>query len=136
MDLKEAARNIFALIDQMQAGTKPWSTFDEVITSDFRAFVLSDVIDVAAFKAQMQTFGAGFTESSHTVYDLACEGDTVMVRELWQGKQTGAFLGVEPTNQHVQSVVFAMLKFENGKVKEFHEMFDSLKLMRDAGVMS
>src|SRR5579884_3025652 len=116
MDLKEKARSMFALIDSMQSGKKPWSEFDELVTPDFQAFVPGQTLDAAGFKNVMQTFAQGFSEGAHTVLDIVAEGDTVMVREIWQGRHTGQFLNAAGTGDLVQSMVFVLLKFENGKV--------------------
>ena len=136
MDTKELTRSFFALIDEMQSGKTPWSRFDDIITPSFKAFVPGQMLEADGFKKVMQTFGEGFSDSSHTIYDLAAEANVVMVRELWQGVQTGVFLGVEPTGQRVESMVMALLKFKDGKVDEFHESFDTLDLMRKTGVLT
>ena len=132
---EETVRNVFALIDNMQSGKVPWTQFDELTTDDFTAFVPGQQLDREQFKAVMQTFASAFSDSAHTITDLVCQGDTAMVREVWHGTQTGTFLGASPTGKRVQSVVFVMIKFEGDKIKEFHEVFDTLSLMRDTGVV-
>ena len=134
-DIKELTRSFFVLIDEMQSGKTPWSAFDEVVTPDFRAYVPGQTLGVDGFKSVMQTFAGGFSDGSHTLLDLVAEGDSAMVREIWQGTQTGVFLSVEPTGKTVESMVFALLKFDNGKVREFHETFDTLALMQQTGVL-
>lgn len=132
----DRVRNVFALIDAMQSGKEPWSRFDDFVTADFTAFVPGQRLDREQFKAVMQSFASAFSDGSHTITDLICQGDTAMVREVWQGTHTGVFLGAQPTGKRVQSVVFVMIKFEGEKIKEFHETFDTLALMQDTGVMA
>lgn len=120
----------------MQGGKVPWSRFDEIVAPDFAAFVPGQQLDREQFKGVMQTFASAFSDSSHTLTDVVCEGDTAMVREVWTGTQTGNFLGAPPTGNRVQSVVFVMIKFDGEKIKEFHEIFDTLGLMKDTGVLS
>jgi predicted ester cyclase len=134
--IHERVRNIFALIDDMQSGKAPWSRFDEMVVPNFVAYVPGQQLDREQFKGVMQAFGSAFSGSSHTLTDVACEGDTAMVREVWSGTQTGAFLGAPPSGKRVESIVFVLLKFEGDKLKEFHEVFDTLGLMRDTGVLN
>jgi predicted ester cyclase len=83
----------------------------------------------------MQAFAQGFSGGSHTVHDIVSEDETVMVREVWQGRHTGIFFGAAPTGDQVQSTVFVMLKFRDGKISEFHETFDTLDFMQKTGVL-
>ncbi len=119
----------------MQSGKASWSKFDDVVADEFTAFVPGQQLNLEQFKGVMQTFAAAFSDSSRTITDVVSEGDTAMVREVWQGTHTGAFLGANPSGKRVQSIVFVLLKFENGKIKEFHETFDTLALMKDTGVI-
>jgi predicted ester cyclase len=134
-DVKELARNVFALIDAMQSGKVPWSRFDEIVTPGFKALVPGQTLNAAGFKNVMQAFAQGFSDGSHTLLDVVAEADTVMVREVWEGRHTGAFLGAPPSGERVQSTVMVMLKFENGKLSELHETFDTLDLMQKTGVL-
>ncbi len=128
-------RSIFALIDDMQSGKIPWSRFNDIAAEGFTAFVPGQQLDREQFKGVMQSFASAFSDSSHTLTDLVSGGDTAMVREVWQGTHTGPFLGAPASGRRVQSIVFVMIKFEDGKIKEFHEVFDTLALMQDTGVM-
>ncbi len=131
----ERVRSIFALIDDMQSGKVPWTRFDEIVTQDFKAFVPGQELDRDQFKGVMQTFASAFSDSSHTITELVCEGETAMLREVWRGTQTGTFLGATASGKRVESVVFVMLKFDGDRIKEFHEVFDTLGLMKDTGVL-
>jgi predicted ester cyclase len=133
--MQDRIRSVFALIDDMQSGKVPWSRFDDIAADGFTAFVPGQQLNLEEFKGVMQTFGAAFSDSSHTITDIVCEADTAMVREVWQGTHTGVFLSAQPTGKRVVSIVFVMLKFQDGKVKEFHETFDTLALMKDTGVV-
>lgn len=98
----DRVRNVFALIDAMQSGKEPWSRFDDIVTADFSAFVPGQRLDREQFKVVMQSFASAFSNSSHTLTDLVCQGNTAMVREVWQGTHTGVFLGAQPTGKQVQ----------------------------------
>jgi predicted ester cyclase len=132
---QQLTRNLFHLIDEMQGGRAPWSRFDDVVTPDFKAFVPGQTLDIEGFKQVMQTFGQAFSDSSHTIFDVVCDGDVAMVREEWQGTHTGLFVGAEPTRKRVSSLVMCLLRFSGEKVSEFHETFDTLSLMQQTGVI-
>lgn len=132
----ERVRDIFALIDDMQSGKLSWSRFDEIVAPGFAAYVPGERLDREQFKGVMQTFATAFSDSSHALTDVVCEGDAAMVREVWSGTQTGTFLGAAASGARVESVVFVLLKFEGDKLKEFHEVFDTLGLMKDTGVLN
>ena len=135
-DLSLLSRQVFELIDQMQAGTVPWSRFDEFITPGFRAYVPGAVLDVEGFKKQMQAFGAAFSHGKHTVHDVVSDNNVAMIRETWQGVHTGTFLDAPATGKAVSSLVMVLLRFHDWKITEFHETFDTLALMRDTGVIA
>lgn len=135
-DLSLLARQVFELIDQMQAGTVPWTRFDEIIAPGFRAYVPGAVVDADGFKKQMQTFGAAFSHGKHTVHDVVSDNNVAMVRETWEGMHTGTFLGAPATGKTVSSLVMVLLRFHDRKLTEFHETFDTLALMRDTGVIA
>lgn len=136
LESDERVRYVFALIDDMQSGKVPWSRFDEIVTPGFTASVPGQQLDCEQFKNMMQTFASAFSDGRHMLTDVLTDGNTAMVREVWSGIQTGTFLGAPPTGRRVESVVFVMIKFEDGKIKEFHEAFDTLALMKDTGVLS
>lgn len=134
-DKLQLARNVFQLIDEMQTGKAQWSRFDELVTTDFKAYVPGQVLDLDGFKGVMQMFGNAFSNGSHTIAEIVGSDDTVMVYETWKGRHTGAFLGAEPTGKEVAVPVMVLLKFDGNKVREFHETFDTLGLMQKTGVI-
>lgn len=134
-DTRQLTRDLFQLIDDMQAGREPWSRFNGIVTPGFKAFVPGQTLDLAGFKQVMQTFGEAFSNSSHTLRDVVCEQNVAMVCEEWKGTHTGIFLGAQPTGNEVAVVVMCVVKFTDGKIDEFHETFDTLALMQKTGVI-
>ncbi|EDK72496.1 protein of unknown function DUF1486 [candidate division TM7 genomosp. GTL1] len=134
-DTKALTYDLFALIDAMQSGKKSWSEFDKIVTSGFKAFVPGQTQDINSFKTTMQSFANGFSNASHTLTNVVAEDEKVMVREVWQGTHTGEFLGASPSNKKIEIVVFALVVFDGDKIREFHEVFDTLTLMRQTGVI-
>jgi predicted ester cyclase len=71
-----------------------------------------------------------FTDAYHTIEDQVAEGDLVVTRVLGGGIHTGPFLGIPPTNKHVQMRGTVMHRIRDGKIAEHWAVIDALSLLQ------
>lgn len=70
-----------------------------------------------------------------TLASVIAEGDLVSCRITYQGRHTGAYQGLEPTNRDVTGTGHATFRCEGGKIAESWWNWDDLGLMRQLGVV-
>ena len=71
-----------------------------------------------------------------TIEDIVCEGDKVVVRNIWRATDTGGFGGMSPTGKSVVVEGFVMWRIENGKLAERWAVIDYRGLMRQLSTTS
>ncbi len=70
-----------------------------------------------------------------TVDEMIAEGDRVMVRWMFHGKQVGEYAGLSPTNKDVTYAGINIFRVENGKIAEVWDISDRLWLWQQLGVL-
>jgi predicted ester cyclase len=85
-------------------------------------------------------FLAGLFRSSPdihvTIEDIVCEGDKVVVRNIWRATDMGGFGGRPPTGKSVVVEGFVMWRIENGKLAERWAVIDYRGLMQQLSTTS
>ncbi len=77
----------------------------------------------------------GFPDIHMTIEDMVAENDKVVLRMRNTGKNTGEFLGIQPTNKSMDSCQISIIRIEEGKVKERWNITDQLEVLRQLGLM-
>ncbi|MDQ8704262.1 ester cyclase [Streptomyces sp. LHD-70] len=110
---------------------------DELCTADYREHdpsLSSYDLDFAQAKREngeiMDAFGPRMT-----VEGMIAEGDMVTCRLTFQGKHTGAYQGMEPTNKDVSGTGHATFRCKDGRIAESWWNWDNLGLLRQLGVV-
>ena len=75
------------------------------------------------------------TPGHHEIEDQIAEGDKVVARTRFQGRHTGNFQGIPPTNKPVDFQGFATFRIANGKIAEHWADFDAMGMMQQLGVI-
>ena len=70
-----------------------------------------------------------FPDIHITIEDIVCEGDKVVVRNIWRATDTGGFGGMPPTGKSVVVEGIVMWRIENGKLAERWAVIDYRGLM-------
>jgi predicted ester cyclase len=69
------------------------------------------------------------------VDEMIAEGERVMVRWTFRGKQVGEYAGLPPTNKDVIYSGINIFRIENGKIAEVWDISDRLWLWQQLGVL-
>lgn len=83
----------------------------------------------------LQLFKNAFPDMEITVEDLLAEGDLVVDRVSAQGTQTGAMLGIPPTNKAVHLQAINTHRYADGKVAELWHLEDNFGMLVQLGVV-
>lgn len=95
----------------------------------------SPPLDLEATRQRMNTFGAAFSNSRHTVEDMVAEGDKVAFWTTLQMTHAEAFMGIEGTGERISVVEMGIMRIANGKIAEMWGLLDTLGLMQQIGAM-
>ena len=74
-----------------------------------------------------------FSQLSVSIVDQVAEGNQVVTRFTWRGKNTGDFQGISPTNKEIEVSAVSIEKILDGKIAERWIIQDDLGLMRQLG---
>ncbi len=106
--------------------------------------VAPDVIDHGAlpgmpegrdgYRQTMQTYQETF-HPSVTIHDQIAEGDLVVTRWTYKGKQTRPFMGVPSQGREATGEVVFISRIKNGRICEEWVQFDTLSLMTQIGAV-
>ena len=128
---KKLARQIF---ETFQNGN-----YDQLATiTDTKKFKLhfpgqpKDLDFEEAVKLNKEYFSA-FSDAKISVDAQIAEGDKVVSMLTYSGTNSGSFQGMPPSNKKVQVNGVAIQKFENGKIVEEWDEFDSVGMMQQMG---
>jgi predicted ester cyclase len=84
-------------------------------------------------KELFTTLHQAFPDLEAAVEDEVVQGDKVVFRMTWQGRQDGDFFGIPPTGKRVTYSVIDIVRVVGGKVVEHWGLTDQLGLMQQLG---
>jgi steroid delta-isomerase-like uncharacterized protein len=111
---------------------------DELVTQDFVGH------DVAApepirgpegLKEQAKGYRDAFPDLGLKIEDQIAEGDRVVTRWTATGTHKGDLFGIAPTGKQTTIAGVTIDRFSGGKIAESWDMWDSLGLMQQLGVV-
>lgn len=113
------------------------SSLDELLHEDviYRSSAGEETRGIEEFKELIRVYQEAFTDLEVSPGEMVGEGNTVFGFYRQQGTHTGELLGIEPSNNEMNLMVSSKLVFENGKLVEEVDIFDSLDFMRQLGAL-
>lgn len=112
------------------------STVDELASP---SFVNHDPADPeerrgpAGAKAFIATYREAFPDLHITIEDVIADGDKVVMRWTSRGTHRGELMGLAPTGTQAEVSGISIDRFEDGKIAESWNNWDTLGLMRQLG---
>jgi predicted ester cyclase len=88
---------------------------------------------IDGFKAFIQAFRDGFSNTHVTIEEQIAEEDTVVTRWTGRGTHTGEISGIAPTGKDVTITGISISRVEKGKVVEDHTTWDTLGMLVQLG---
>ncbi len=75
-----------------------------------------------------------FPDFTHELHEVVAEGDNVMVRLTNHTTHQNEFEGLAPTGNQVEYTSFHLVKFADGKIKEWWLLEDNLAFLTQLGM--
>jgi steroid delta-isomerase-like uncharacterized protein len=113
------------------------NVLDELVADDF---VEHDPMpgtppDREGFKAMIRGLHAAFPDFHTEVEDQIVAGDKVVERWSCTGTQEGEFMGLPPTNRHVEIHGMDISRLADGRLVEHWTQIDMMSMLQQLGVM-
>ncbi len=136
-----------AKADSMKTAYKAISdAWDAGKVDEFDKYVAANAVDhdgmpgqkpgIAGMKEMASMMKAGYPNMKSTIEDLRVDGDVLTVRYKVSGTNSGAMMGMPPTNKKMSDVGgYDQMRWENGKFVEHWGVFDAAKMMMQLGMM-
>jgi predicted ester cyclase len=123
---KDVARAVIERIFMQQED----AAIDELIATDFQPHTFGPMPPGReGLRAGMQRAGSGLSDVRFTIDDMIAGGDRVAVRLTTGARQTGKFMGLEPTGKRYSIEEIHIFRFRDGQVIEHWHEFDKMSLM-------
>ena len=105
----------------------------ELMASD--AVIHAPGLDTDQLKDFNRMMRTAFPDWHSTPEELVAEGE--MVAERWTGRGThrGEFQGIAPTGRRLEVPGVVFYRFADGKIVEFHDLFDALAMLQQLGAV-
>ncbi len=106
------------------------SVYAECLAPDFRAlFFGQGWVNRETYIERDQAFLGAFADVEIAVEVAVGEGDLVLCRMRWRGRQTGEILEIPATGREFEIMGFAQDRFRDGWVVEHIPLFDQASLL-------
>ena len=109
---------------------KNLAAIDEMVTPNYVSHEGGEDTNSEETKKFLAGMFRSFPDIHVTVEDILCEGDKVVVRNIWRATDKGGFAGMAPTGKSVVVEGIVMWRLENGKLAERWAVIDYSGLMR------
>ncbi len=136
-----------AKADSMKTAYKAMSeACDAGKVDEFDKYVSANSVDhdampgqkpgIAGLKDMASMMKAAYPDMKSTIEDMRVDGDVLTVRSKVSGTNSGAMMGMPPTNKKISDVGgIDQMRWENGKFVEHWGVFDAAKMMMQLGMM-
>jgi steroid delta-isomerase-like uncharacterized protein len=111
---------------------------DECFTSDFvkhDPLSAEEIRGPDGFKHNVATTRAAFPDFHVEIVTQLAEGDLVATRYVVSGTQEGELEGMPPSGNRIEVAGTGVDRFSGGKIAESWEMYDTLGMMQQLGVI-
>ncbi|MEA2672937.1 MAG: hypothetical protein QOI92_129 [Chloroflexota bacterium] len=107
------------------------AAIDELIATDFQPHTFGPMPSGReGLRAGMKRAGSGLSDVRFTIDDMIAEGDRVAVRLTTGARQTGTFMGLEPTGNRYSIDEIHIFRIRDGQVVEHWHEFDKMALLQ------
>jgi predicted ester cyclase len=124
---KEVARQVIDRIFVHQED----AAIDELVAEDFVPRTFGPMPPGReGLREGMKRAGAGLSDPKFEIQDMIAEGDRVAVRVTTSARQTGPFMGLEPSGNHYSIDEIHIFRISDGQLVEHWHQFDKMSLMQ------
>lgn len=107
----------------------------DLLAPNFVAHIPPGPVNSEGFVKHNSVFNNAFSDRQIIVEDLVAEGDKVIARIVWQGIQTGEFMGLPPSGKRIEVSATLTERIQDGKLVEHWSLFDRMGMMQQLGLI-
>ena len=131
MTIADNKRLVQRYIEELNNGNL--AVLDDVLADDYR--LNGEMIGRTGGRQYSTAMRSAFPGLQTTIDELVAEGDTVVVRYTWRGKNTGELRGLPPTGREVSARGFTLCRVRHGQIAEEWDLDDRLSAMQQLGLL-
>jgi len=137
MSVEEIKALVRRIIEEINKGkVAAMAAMDELIAADFVFHSHDpDIRGLDGFKQRYNEIFNSFPDFRLIIDDMVVEGDKVATRWTMICTLTGEWRGIPPTNKKATIWGISIDRIAGGKFVEEWEMFDSLSLIQQLGIL-
>lgn len=102
----------------------------------YRSSAGEEFYGVDGIEQLLSTYHEAFTDFEVTPEELIAEGNKVFGTYRQTGTHTGNLMGIEASNNEIDIQVASLCTFENGKLVEEYDIYDTLDFLKQLGAVS
>lgn len=135
--------------DSVEANIKMYThTWDEIInngkfelfndsnfTKDVVMHTHPDTKGIDSARSYYENYKTGFSNIKFTIVDVFGQGNKLAKHWRFQGKHTGNFFGIPPTNKDVDINGVTLVRMQDGKIAEEEDFLDNMSFMQQLGLI-
>lgn len=110
---------------------------DEILADSFTHLgpaVPKELSGREGYKEFVGMFRSAFPDTQIDTVESVAEGNRVAVRWLGHGTHEATFMGIDATNSRVATPGVSFVSFDERKIREIWDIFDTHQLFRQLGV--
>ena len=138
MSLEENKAIVRRWFNAQSSATYDLVTLDKLTAPDF-VYHNPGQPDVHTHEERKQKviigFSAAFPDLKYDLKDIIAEGDRVALRYSFSGTHKGEYMGIAPTNKHIDLTSLCIVRLAEGKVAEMWVENNSYVFMQQLGII-
>lgn len=135
MTIQETRKHLIRRFYDEAWGRGDFAIIDELFAADYASVLPGTGLGPEAARADVSAVRATFSDLKIAIDDLVADGDTVIVRGLVTGTDTGGFMGRPPTGRTVTYWAVRSYYFTGDRISSCWFGGDSLGLMIQLGMI-
>ncbi len=113
---------------------RDFDALDSLVAPDLIRHEPGSTPGLAALKETLRLYKVGFPDLTHEVELIVADAGLVAVRTRTTGTHLGQFLGHPPGGRRFTSSGQSMYRVEDGMIREFWGVFDTLSMLQQLGL--
>ena len=136
MTVKENKETIRRMANVINSGDL--SGLDDLCDDNFvyRSSAGEEYHGLDGVKELISIYHEAFSDFEVSPENMVAEGNKVFSFYRQTGTHTGELMGIEPNDRQMDLKIAALCTFENGKVVDQYDTFDTLELLKQLGAVS
>lgn len=129
---KDISRRVFNVLNSGN-----FEPLNDLLADDwvYRSTAGEEFHGVEGAKEIVSQYREAFSDAEFDLQEMYAEGNKVVALYRQRGTHTGEIMGIEPQNKEMDILICSIGTFEDGRLVETFEIFDTLELLQQLGAV-